>query len=220
MNRDCAPKKGRISSVSRAEEAAGVLQSAPMKCGAASADVGFRDGATVFYLGEPCRLTVVHAVWNRVALEGDRLHVALGNVSNEALIRKRVEAWLLLQARQVLPGLFADVLARYGWRIRNARLPLVMQAAGQPDGIRLAVRRMRSRWGSCSMDGRIALSAELVQVPRRLAAYVVVHELCHLAHHNHAPAFWFQVATCLPDWRQRREALKQWQGGRRGAGGC
>lgn len=61
------------------------------------------------------------------------------------------------------------------------------------------------------MNGHITLGAELVHLPRRLIDYVAVHELCHLAHPNHSPAFWFQVATCLPDWRQRRGELKQWQ---------
>lgn len=58
------------------------------------------------------------------------------------------------------------------------------------------------------MDGHVTLSAELVRLPQRLVEYVAVHELCHLVHHNHSAAFYFQVATCLPDWRQRRAELR------------
>ena len=146
-----------------------------------------------------------------MTLEDDVLRVSLFYESDAERIRNLVDGWLLERAKRVLPECFAETLARYGWRIMNARVPLVMRGVGQPDGIRLAVRRMKSRWGSCSVDGRVTLNAELIHLPRRLVDYVAVHEFCHLAHHNHSPAFWFQVATCLPDWRQRRAELKQWQ---------
>jgi predicted metal-dependent hydrolase len=184
----------------------------------ANANAVVCDGEGVFFLGRRCRLEVSHAVWSRVALDGETLRVTLCNTSDAARIRKLVDGWLLEQARQTLPGLFAAALERHGWRIRRPRVPLVPRSDAQPDGLRLTVRRMRSRWGSCSVDGRITLGAELLQLPHRLIEYVVVHELCHLAHPNHAPAFWFQVATCLPDWRQRRGELKAWQ--RRTGAGC
>jgi predicted metal-dependent hydrolase len=160
---------------------------------------------------------VARSVWNRVALDGGTLHVSLGNTSNAARIRRLVDDWLLEQARAVLPKLFEAALRRHAWRIRKTRVPLAMRADGEAEGLRLTIRRMRTRWGSCSADGHITLSAGLIHLPRRLVEYVSVHELCHLAHHNHAPAFWFQVATCLPDWRQRRDDLKHWQ--RRTEGG-
>ncbi|HRR34695.1 MAG TPA: M48 family metallopeptidase [Kiritimatiellia bacterium] len=103
---------------------------------------------------------------------------------------------------------FAEALARHGWRLRHTRVPLVVRMPGQPDGIKLTLRKMRSRWGSCSVDGRVTLNTELARLPYRLVEYVAVHELCHLVHHNHSPAFYFQVASCLPDWRQRRDELK------------
>ncbi len=167
-----------------------------------------QSGDVVYYLGRACRLCVKHSVWKRVTLESDVLHVTLAHDTDGARVKRLVDEWFVQQAREELPRCFAEVLERYGWRLRNTRVPLVMRTPDQPQGLRLTVRPMRSRWGSCSVDGHVTLNAELVRLPRRLVEYVAVHELCHLIHHNHSAAFYFQLASCLPDWRQRRTELK------------
>lgn len=82
-----------------------------------------------------------------------------------------------------------------------------MQAAPQ----QVRVRRLKSRWGSCSSRKAISLAVDLVQLPRALVDYVLVHELAHLHEMNHSPAFWAHVARALPDYRAHKQALKQWQ---------
>lgn len=52
------------------------------------------------------------------------------------------------------------------------------------------VRNQYSRWGSCSARGGISLNARLLLLPRELARNIVLHELCHVAHRHHGPAFW------------------------------
>ena len=77
---------------------------------------------------------------------------------------------------------------------------------------KVRVRRLKSRWGSCSSRGNLSFSLSLVQLPKRLADYVVVHELAHLREMNHSPAFWAEVAAVMPDYDARRQALRQWEG--------
>src|SRR5206468_6642713 len=45
---------------------------------------------------------------------------------------------------------------------------------------RFTIRNQRSRWGSCSRAGGIALNYRLVQMPPAIADYVILHELMHL----------------------------------------
>ncbi len=69
------------------------------------------------------------------------------------------------------------------------------------------VRFMKSQWGSCSSSGRIVLNTHLVKAPVRLIDYVVLHELCHLVHHDHSHRFYGLMREHMPDWEARRQEL-------------
>lgn len=73
---------------------------------------------------------------------------------------------------------------------------------------KVSVKKMRSRWGSCSPQGNISINLLLGHLPNRLLEYVAVHEVCHLVHHNHSKYFWALVAEHLPDHRNRRRELR------------
>jgi predicted metal-dependent hydrolase len=73
----------------------------------------------------------------------------------------------------------------------------------------LSIRQMKSRWGSCTASGPIILNLTLIQVPKDLIDYVVIHELCHLKEHNHSAAFYALLERVLPDWEDRRTRLNQ-----------
>jgi predicted metal-dependent hydrolase len=73
----------------------------------------------------------------------------------------------------------------------------------------LRIKRMRTRWGSLGPHNDINLNWLLAFTPPSVLEYVVVHELCHIRHRNHSPEFWALVETHVPDWRDRRQWLKQ-----------
>ena len=100
-------------------------------------------------------------------------------------------AALKARARAVLPG----KTAHYG-----AILGL------QPSAIRIT--ETRSRYGSCSSRKVISFSCFLMLCPEEAIDLVVVHELCHIRHHDHSPAFYALLASVLPDHRERRKLLR------------
>jgi predicted metal-dependent hydrolase len=73
---------------------------------------------------------------------------------------------------------------------------------------RFVLSSPKRRWGSCSAHNVIRLNWRLIMAPLPLIDYVVVHELCHIAHKNHSPQFWRAVEAAVPDYRQRRRRLK------------
>lgn len=75
---------------------------------------------------------------------------------------------------------------------------------------RIAIRDQATRWGSCSTKGNINFNWRLVLLPAELADYVVVHELAHRLQMNHSRQFWNVVGSVMPDYGDRRKALKYW----------
>ena len=73
---------------------------------------------------------------------------------------------------------------------------------------RITIRNQRSRWGSCSGKGNLNFNCLLMLCPEDVIDYVVVHELCHRKEMNHSPAFWAEVERVLPDYKARKQWLK------------
>jgi hypothetical protein len=100
------------------------------------------------------------------------------------------------------------------WYRREARRALQAVAEREAGGIGVrfavvGVRDPRTRWGSCSANGRLSFSWRLLMAPEDVLEYVVVHELCHLREFNHSRAFWRLVETARPDWRHARDWLRR-----------
>ena len=73
----------------------------------------------------------------------------------------------------------------------------------------IALRDTRSRWGSCTADGRLMYSWRLIMAPKEVLEYVAAHEVAHLVEMNHQPAFWRQVARLCPDYESHRQWLRR-----------
>lgn len=82
----------------------------------------------------------------------------------------------------------------------------------------IALRDTRSRWGSCTADGRLMFSWRLAMAPPEVLDYVAAHEVAHLAHMDHSPRFWAAVERICPGYapcrawlRREGAALHGWQ---------
>ncbi len=155
--------------------------------------------------GEGLQPEVVHLV-----LAGQSYRVSYAHAETSSLI----ETGNLLQIRfaQELHGL--ALLQR--WLIRKGRLlvPLCREESALhriPIG-RSQVRNQQSCWGSCSRSGTISLNAKLLFLDEFLARHVIRHELCHVTHRNHGPAFRVALTYLDPLTDRQEEALnKAWK---------
>jgi predicted metal-dependent hydrolase len=147
------------------------------------------DGTILAILGQPLTLTVTPLGRARWQWLGDKLHLwPTASTSAAALLEKAL--------RERARGVFSERLAHYAPALGVAPPPLRLSSA-------------RTRWGSCSRHGGIALNWRLLFLPLPIIDYVVCHELAHLKEMNHSPRFWSVVEQLCPDWRARRLELRQ-----------
>lgn len=159
----------------------------------------FTTGEGFAYLGRNHRLLVADV--DAVRMERGRLlmprrHVDAGE-PDAGLIR-----WYRHRGRQWLPAR----LRRWADRMNVT-----------PTG--LEVRDLGYRWGSLGGNGRLNLHWAVLQLLPSLIDYVLVHELAHLDHAQHGPAFWAMVERAMPDYERRKSDLSVagaalWLGGK------
>lgn len=74
---------------------------------------------------------------------------------------------------------------------------------------RITIRNQTSRWGSCSEKGNLNFNCLLMLCPDEVREYVIIHELCHRKHMDHSKEFWAEVERYCPDYKSRRNWLKE-----------
>jgi predicted metal-dependent hydrolase len=142
-------------------------------------------GATVPYLGQTLTL-VAEPGRTRVHRAGDTLRVPDGDA------RAALERWYRRQARQEA----------------EPRLARATAAVGR-EHTSLTIRDQKTRWGSCSARGAIALNWRLLLGPEPVLDYVIGHEACHLAVMDHSPRYWALVAELMPGYAAPRRWLRE-----------
>jgi predicted metal-dependent hydrolase len=110
------------------------------------------------------------------------------------------------------PDLFEPRLMRFYKNEARADLAARVQAFASILGVRalrIQVKEIRSRWGSCSVDGALAFSWRVILAPPFVLDYLAAHETAHLKEMNHSRRFWAQVKKALPDFERGRDWLHQ-----------
>ena len=145
-------------------------------------------GATMMLRGETVMIRLVGESCDRTVCYGERsVRVSAGDSD----LRPCIERDLRRLAREELgPRLYALAAAHH------------LTVAG------FTIRNQRSRWGSCSRAGRIALNYRLVQMPPAVSEYVLIHELMHMKQPDHSRSFWRLVEAACPDFRDAERWLK------------
>jgi len=115
----------------------------------------------------------------------------------------------------VVPGAPDRVGKRLGSHLKQVARARLAEASdhyaaklGKPYSA-ITLRDTRSRWGSCTAQGRLMYSWRLILAPPDVLDYVVAHEVAHLAQMNHSPAFWAEVERIYGAYKTQRAWLRR-----------
>ena len=158
-------------------------------------EISYNTGDEIIYFGKKLRLKIVKSSKESVKASGESVYIFVKDVDDRAKKENLLKKWELTLAKEV----FTKVIDRYypAFKALGVAYP------------RLSIRTMTSRWGSCKPNGgKITLNLELLHKPKECLEYVVVHELAHFIHPNHSKDFWNFVENIMPDYKKRRDTLK------------
>ncbi len=150
-------------------------------------------GENIFYLGRQYRLKI-HEGEPDVKLAGKYLNVTVKDKEDKKKIADLVNTWYLQHARRKFEermALLHPILERENLKMNS-----------------LMIRKLDKRWGSCTAKGNIVVNADLIKAPINCIDYVLIHELCHLKHHDHSNKFWTLLNKYCPDWTVLKNKLE------------
>lgn len=152
----------------------------------------FKGGETHLYLGRQYRLKIKSAKEETVKLKGKFIEVT---TSNNSRVKQLVNDWYLENARTKFPIIAKPLIDKF------------KRHKVEPSSI--VLRDMPTRWGSCTPKGKIILNPELIKAPKGCIEYVIIHELCHLIHHDHTQRFMDLQTKEMKDWEKWKTKLEK-----------
>ncbi len=158
------------------------------KLGAVASPVLFEPGAILPIFGTDH--VIIHTPEKRgtVARQDGEIRVS----GDRAHLPRRIRDWAYREIRQVLTER-VDVHTDH-LNVRRGRL---------------SIRDQKSRWGSCSSKGNLNFSWRLIFMPEDVVDYIAAHEVAHLVHLDHSPAFWKLTRSLCPHMKEAEAWLKK-----------
>jgi len=159
----------------------------------------FVSGESFLYLGRQYRLKVLRSANgcnSTCHLINGRFQVKITNNAHgegaKAAVEKILINWYKKHAEKKI----------------NERLPYLALKLGKQPTI-VQIKDQKHRWGSCSLSGVIRFNWKIIMAPVSVMDYLITHELCHLIYPNHSTSFWEKVQTIIPDYKIKRNWLKE-----------
>ena len=153
-------------------------------------------GETQFYLGKRYVLKV-HIDPEQepnVKLHRGKLNVTLpvDGPDKKKHVKQLLDKWYQEKAKATFKLRLRELLNKTTWVTNTPAFKL---------------RLMKKQWGSCSAKGSLILNPHLVKAPKECIDYVILHELCHIAEHNHSERFWRLLTQVMPNWKEVKAKL-------------
>ncbi len=153
----------------------------------------YLNGESHLYLGRQYRLKVIKDSEQAIKAYRGRLWVHSPK-SDPLSLQKQLASWYVGRAKEVFHQVEDAVFPKFKRFLKV-----------KPN---LFIRKMSTRWGSCTASGKIILNPELIKAPKGCIEYVIVHELCHLVHYNHTKEFYRLLWRIMPDWEKWKIKLE------------
>lgn len=151
----------------------------------------FVDGELHYFLGKQYPIKVNVASRNSAVFQNESIVITTKSLE---LVESILDRWYMEQAKRVF---------------QEIAIPLVKQMEKYNVApTSFTIRKMKTRWGSCSRKGSISLNLHLVKLPEQCIREVILHELCHLVHFNHSKEFYALMTTEMPDWKIWKKYLR------------
>ena len=164
-------------------------------------------GETQFYLGRRYVLKVItdsetnDVINSTVKLSRGKLNVELSQSDSEldaekraVLVKRLIDEWYKNKFRSISRERLEALIYKASW-VKNSPSVKLMT--------------MKKQWGSCSAKGNLILNPHLVKAPKECIDYVILHELCHIAEHNHSEHFWRLLTQVMPNWKEVKARLDE-----------
>lgn len=155
-------------------------------------DKKYVSGESHYYLGKQYRIEVLEDKKNEVSYKGRYIQVKTKNKSN---VKKLLNDWYRVKSKEKFEAIAAPLIEKF------------KKYDVEPTG--LYIQDMKTRWGSCTPQGKIILNPELIKTPKGCIEYVIIHELCHLVHLSHNQKFFDLQAKECPLWERWKTKLEQ-----------
>ncbi len=155
----------------------------------------YSNGETHLFRGREFTLKIENSKKSYIRFTEETIELGLGKHDDQDAVKKLLYKGYMSEAKELFPELLRATLEKFYYQ--NFK----------PSG--LIIRTMKRRWGSCSNKGMITLSTELIKLPDKYIEYVIVHELCHLKHHNHGAKYYELLSELFPEWKSVRKELRK-----------
>ncbi len=144
------------------------------------------DGETHCYLGKRYSLQVSEApkTFQYVKLRRGNLEVSVRQ-KNSQRVQSLLNHWYKSHAQDLFSKRLKAMLQKAFWIEESPPLRILS---------------MRTQWGNCSSTGQLTLNVHLIKAPLECIDYVILHELCHIAEHNHSERFYRLMNEITPGW--------------------
>ncbi len=151
--------------------------------------VAFAPGASIPFRGVEHRLTLTANA--RPAGWADAAGGMIGAGGDPQFFARRIADYLKREARRDLER----AVTLYCGKLGRPRAPITL-------------RDTTSRWGSCTATGKLNFSWRLIMAPPFVLDYLAAHEVAHLKHMNHSPAYWRLLKEMCPETDRAEAWLK------------